>query len=173
MKKLQIGCLLGLLSMSLLPSAAFAETAEKHTKDVKATYTETSEEEIITSVDIQWGSLAFTYEETKVWNPKTHIYETGEAGGWTTEANGDQITIVNHSNRGLNVAVETSTEAAFAEALSITTNQPKIVLASAAEAALHSPESAPSETATVEITGTLAPTVADSTIIGHVTVRVD
>lgn len=50
------------------------------------------------SVDIIWDSMEFTYTAASQgeWNPDTHSYGTGTAGGWST--NKSNITIKNHSN---------------------------------------------------------------------------
>lgn len=57
------------------------------------------------SVDISWDSMTFTYSEsgTKTWNPENHTFTTSTSGGWDkTTAN---VTVTNHSNATVDVAV--------------------------------------------------------------------
>lgn len=54
------------------------------------------------AVDIEWGSLAFTYNTTYGgWNKTSHEYETSY-GEWTAETT-KTITVTNHSNKDVTV----------------------------------------------------------------------
>ena len=54
------------------------------------------------AVDIEWGSLEFTYSTTyNGWNKTTHEYETSY-GEWTAETT-KTITVTNHSNKDVTV----------------------------------------------------------------------
>lgn len=56
------------------------------------------------SVDIEWGSMAFTYtiNDTAVWDPVNHVYTAGtgdSVGTWScNDPLGDRITVTNNSN---------------------------------------------------------------------------
>lgn len=45
----------------------------------------------VTSVEITWGNLSYTYDEG-TWNASTHTYE---GGGWTAADNGNSVTVQN------------------------------------------------------------------------------
>ena len=109
-------CLAVLLSAS---TTAFAtNTINGDTSaEVKGSYTPLATPETVYSVDIQWGSLEFTYHAPKqVWNPSTHEYEIpeGSVASWTCETDEDETTIdanevavANRSNAGVDVTVTT------------------------------------------------------------------
>lgn len=68
--------------------------------DVKATYVAGSLAGTVYSVDLQWGSMEFTYtgESQGTWNPETHEYDNGIAGGWTWADKANEMVVTNHSN---------------------------------------------------------------------------
>ena len=45
---------------------------------VTATYSDSTQHDIIYSVDISWGDMQFTYNASpkETWNPATHTYDT-------------------------------------------------------------------------------------------------
>lgn len=67
-----------------------------------------SEEDIVYSVDVEWGSMTFDYvsNASKIWNPETHTYSDGTASSrWRPAAKEDgavldsnAIKVTNHSN---------------------------------------------------------------------------
>lgn len=74
----------------------------------------TISDEIKYSVDVTWGSLAFTYsatsteETTLYWDPATHTYTDGTENSttpftWTCAADANKVTVKNHSNAAVNV----------------------------------------------------------------------
>ena len=66
------------------------------TINVAGKYAESSD---IVSVDISWGAMEFTYNKGN-WDPQKHEYTNGtEKNAWT--ANGNTITVTNHSNVGV------------------------------------------------------------------------
>lgn len=99
------------LVMSLaVPAFAYGPGDEKEL-DVTAKYNSSTTTGTVYSVDIDWDSLTFTYNEksTKTWKPSDHSYTTDTQGGWDkTSAN---ITVTNHSNAAVTVdmAYTTST----------------------------------------------------------------
>lgn len=100
-----------ILSMSVTAFAAEGSGTGKRpgeSQDIDVTAKTTSSTSIATvySVDIEWESMTFTYVESgsKVWNPNTHVYSTSTTSGWDrTES---KITVTNHSNASVKVAVE-------------------------------------------------------------------
>ena len=75
------------------------------TQSVYGTY-KAAEDATVFSVDVNWGSLNFTYQaEVKgTWNPATHQYNNEIAEGWL--ANNDAyVEVVNHSNVAVDVTV--------------------------------------------------------------------
>lgn len=57
------------------------------------------------NVDITWENMNFVYTDSgaMIWNPDTHTYFTTTEGKWDkTEA---KITVINHSNVAVNVAI--------------------------------------------------------------------
>lgn len=74
---------------------------------VTATYSDSTQHDIIYSVDISWGDMQFTYNASpkETWNPATHTYDTvGGNEEWSyspateTTLAGNEIKITNHSN---------------------------------------------------------------------------
>ncbi len=79
--------------------------------DITANFNQGVEQAAVYKVDVEWGSMEFTYTEPSagVWNPETHQYE-GKVyqGFWSHEADSNKITVTNHSNAEVtvNFAVE-------------------------------------------------------------------
>ena len=61
------------------------------------------------SVDIEWEDMTFTYTKSAdgEWDPATHSYTGGAEGSWSTDTS--TITITNHSEIGVNAALEFET----------------------------------------------------------------
>ena len=97
--------------------ASFAVSAEKitsvasgsntATSDVTLTYKAATESQAVYSVDVAWTDLAFNYDAgTKTWNPTTHADDVSGAG-WKDTAG--ELTVTNHSNNAVDVAVAFTT----------------------------------------------------------------
>ena len=106
MKRLFI-MLLTLLILAV-PVTSFAEDDtigknENRSIDVQAKYTNATETPDVYSVDITWGAMQFTYSAsgTREWDPATHKYDDNTSASWT--ADGNDVTVINHSNRAVNV----------------------------------------------------------------------
>lgn len=104
MKKL-IAILLAVALMATLSVTAFAANEHKgvsegsHSIGVNGKYNDGDEAAPTVSVDITWGAMEFTYSAGgKTWHPESHT-ETTDNGTWT--ANGNNITVTNHSNVGI------------------------------------------------------------------------
>lgn len=126
MKMKKIGALVLALVMALsLTVTAFADTitsvasgSNSASTEVKGKF-EMAEGTTVSSdkkykVDIAWGDMQFTYTMTStsttalVWDPETHTYKGDEgsttSGAWTCSANGNKVTLTNHSNAKMKAA---------------------------------------------------------------------
>lgn len=90
--------------------AVFAESSEKtiggnesQSINVIAKRTDTTENNVVYSVDMKWDDMTFTYHEksTRVWNPTDHTYSEKIIGGW--DKNTADILVTNHSNADVKV----------------------------------------------------------------------
>lgn len=110
-KRLMTGLLTAAMVMSLGATAAFAADP---TIDIMGSYSgEATAKKVITYSYSEIDSMSFTYSEASLgtWNPETHEYEGGGAGGgWTADGN-NSITITNHSNTAIDVRPVFATEA--------------------------------------------------------------
>lgn len=106
-------CLLLLLS-ACLQAFAVDTTVGEASHAVIGNHGGVAESEPVYSVDIVWGSLAFTYEVSdKTWDPDSHRYEgEGETHRWVCETDGDETTVdaneirvINRSNAAVDVTV--------------------------------------------------------------------
>lgn len=119
MKKRMVTCLLAstlILSMGTTVFANADTDPEKSTitsvedgnnsasHGVYGTYSGTVVENPTYSVDVEWGSLEFTYDAgtiTKTWDPQTHEYtssQTEKGTGWSCDTGENEIKVTNHSN---------------------------------------------------------------------------
>lgn len=106
MKKLLSFALTLALALSM-GTTAFAATAIVGTNgdtqdiDVKAKYVDSVSSPTVCHVDVAWGAMEFTYtvSGTKTWKADTHQYALNTSDAWT--ANGNEITVTNHSNTGI------------------------------------------------------------------------
>ncbi len=74
--------------------------------DITAKYNAGLELTTVYKVDVEWGSMEFTYTEPSagVWNPETHQYDGRVYQGfWSHEADSNKITVTNHSNAAVTV----------------------------------------------------------------------
>lgn len=112
MKKMIIAGVLALLSTTLCSPAALADSGQV----IKGKYEDAENSSpLVVSVDITWGSLAFTYSKSgaQVWDPKTHEYHTPGQAGWSCEEGANEITVVNHSNTAVTTAFSYNADPAF------------------------------------------------------------
>ncbi|MDD6174357.1 MAG: hypothetical protein PUC59_01150 [Firmicutes bacterium] len=104
-KRIALGFAVVLILALSLTAAADQQTLdvlEPVSRSVYATYL-SDVSETIYSIDIDWGSLEFTYTAGQgAWDPDTHTYVT-DSLGWTCEPGANQITVINHSNTAVNV----------------------------------------------------------------------
>lgn len=104
-KKTAVMLLAGFLTVSM-GTAAFAgsPTLKNNTANIKATYSEETLTPEKYYVDIQWGSLEYTYNSgtTQTWDSTTLKFkEQPGKPSWSVENGADTITVTNHSNMGI------------------------------------------------------------------------
>ena len=106
MMKQLLRCLAILLLPGILGINTSATQIGSKEIDVKAKYTVVSTTPASYSVDLRWTDMTFTYtrEDTHIWDPLTHTYKTGSKSGW--DRTRGSITVTNHSNVDVQVAVE-------------------------------------------------------------------
>lgn len=77
-----------------------------YTKDVVGTYQSAVAPDTVYSVDIEWGSMSFTYTEAQeVWDPTKLKYVSG-GGEWSCAEGANAVTVTNHSNATVIADVE-------------------------------------------------------------------
>ena len=70
------------------------------TVDVDGVYNAGSTAAEVISVDVSWGSMIFTYNDTVegVWDHENHEYDNSSVASWTCATDANKITVTNHSN---------------------------------------------------------------------------
>lgn len=143
------------------------ETGEK-TFDVTANYQPSGSAGTVYNVDITWGKTSFTYTDSGryVWNANTHTYSPVMEGKWShTTAD---ITVVNHSEIAINVAVSYTPAVDTGVNGTIVNGTATLQAVTATE-----PEKADRLTATLKISGKPNSTVTvDGIKIGTVTIAI-
>lgn len=142
--------------------------AESQSQDVTAKYEKTENEDAIYNVDIAWGDLTFTYSEhtEKTWNPATHTYDEETTGGWDkTEST---VTVTNHSNVAVTVAMALTPVAGTGVNVSLTGGNGTLAAGVEGDVA-----GAASVTGTLKISGKPNDTVTASGVkVGEITVTI-
>lgn len=140
-------------------------------QDVDVTVDHTFTE--VYAVDIEWGSLAFTYSTTYGgWNKTTHEYDN-VTGNWDTASK--TITVTNHSNKDVTVkTVYAGTETQVAGVTVSVTGDSVADTAITLDAGVESsPSTADNTTITVGVSGTPENRRADSTVtVGSITITI-
>lgn len=175
MKQIFTLALTFLLIFSLVTVTAFATndkieaTGGTATKDVTASYHSGAGGSPVYSVDITWGSMAFTYSagSGSTWDPTTHTYSSGGAGGWSHS--GNTVTVTNHSNTGVTAKLAYASETGFT---GITGSFDRSTMnLETAEGKTF--ENASKDTAALTLSGTLDSSVTRPTKIGTITVTIN
>ena len=102
--------------------AVFAESSEKtiggnesQSINVIAKRTDTTENNVVYSVDMKWDDMTFTYHEksTRVWNPTDHTYSEKIIGGW--DKNTADILVTNHSNADVEYTLSCEVDSKYSD----------------------------------------------------------
>lgn len=167
MKKMIAATLALTLSMSM---GNLVYAVEDKSADIKATYQAGKEStDTVYSVDVNWGSLEYTYSSgvTKSWDPTTLKYkETSGTSSWTCQEGADQITVTNNSNADITASLA---YAGTDSNITGTFSNSKIGLKSAVGT---NAGDGPSGTTTLSLKGALSDTTAEKKEIGNVTVTI-
>lgn len=168
---LLVGTLAASMGMMALASEASDKMPKEDTKEIKATYNgDVPTPEIVYYVDVEWGSLEYTYSSGvgKKWNPELLVFEetTGEPA-WTCEPGANEIKVTNHSNTVVAVSLSYDKTESTVDG---TFTQDTVTLSSAGENTEYA--SGDSETVTLNLDGNLAESATDKTKVGTVNVTV-
>lgn len=174
MKKLVSLILTLSLVLSLSAVSAFAAnpiiTSDgSDSKDVTGSYVAGGASTAVYSVDVTWGNMEFTYTGASegVWNPQTHGYDGATTGTWSANTQGgNKITVTNHSNSSVTAALSYAPQSAYSD-ITGSFDKDTLELATAEGTAV---DNAPTDTATLNLSGVLASTVTTSTKLGTVTI---
>lgn len=80
----------------------------KATATVTATYVDPQFSADVFGVDVEFGSMEFTYTDAKqgTWNPENHTYTGAADAAWSCVANANKVTVTNHSNVAITATVK-------------------------------------------------------------------
>lgn len=167
MKKIIAATLALTLSMSM---GNFVYAAEDSSAEIKATYQAGEKNtDTVYSVDVEWGSLEYTYSSgvKRRWDPTTLKYkETSGTSSWTCLDGADQITVTNNSNADITASLA---YAGTESNITGTFSNSKIGLKSAEGTKAGE---GPSGTTTLSLNGALSDTKAQKKEIGNVTMTI-
>ena len=156
---------------------AFAATVSANngtdSVDVEGVYNAGSSATEVISVDVSWGSMSFTYNDTVegAWNEENHEFDGAIEANWTCDTNANKITVTNHSNTAVEAqltfakAEGTNIVGAFEEAYG-TANDGVMEIATAVDTA---PDAAPYVEAKFNIT---AGSITENATLGTITVKI-
>ena len=163
MKKFAVVAL-ALMLMATQLVLASAEGLGNRTQDVKAKYSGGAAEPEVYSVDVTWGKMEFTYSVGRTWNPDTHLYDDKSTAGWTED--GNDITVVNHSNKSVNVAFSYEAAQGYSGIIGTFSTASDTLFAGS----LGDPDGADKVTTNLTLSGALASSVTEFTKVGTITV---
>lgn len=138
--------------------------------NVTGTYVASPTGDTVYSVDVVWGSMAFTYTgaSTGTWNPATHTYYDATEAGWSCVDGANKVTVTNHSNTAVTSAFTYSQGEGY-NSVTGAFNNSSLTIPTAVGTEFAN---APSASAMLSLTGALASTVTTATTIGSVTVTI-
>lgn len=119
------------------------------------------------SVDISWGSMAFTYVDASQgsWNPATHEYDDAVEAHWSCDEGDNTVTVTNHSNAAVRATLAYTPAAGYTAIQGSFSNATlDLVTAVGTERT-----NAPTASATLTLTGAL-PAGTNNVTIGTVTI---
>ena len=173
MKKILALVLIAAVVLCLGSVSVFAESpitaiGDSDSHAVTASYQEGSHR-VVYSVEIKWGDMKFTYNDASsgTWNPETHTYDGATAAEWKADnAEGNWITVTNHSNTDLTASLTYAAAAGF-EGIEGRFDKTSLNLATAVGTGVNA---APSDHSEFTPFGALDSDTANNTAIGTVTV---
>lgn len=173
MKKLAAAALTITMALSMSTPAYATEIngVTNGSQDIKVTYeTGTMTTDTVYSVDVEWGSLEYTYHPaaTETWNPNTLKYEisTGKPY-WDCEKDANKIKVVNNSNT--EITAKLTYVAGNNSGVSGSFDKAQIGLKSAEGTAR---EDSPNDAAYLSLSGALTETATELTTVGNVNVTI-
>lgn len=91
------------LSVTAFAQNANIDASRRQKIDVNARYVDSIDEPTVINADVVWDSMEFTYTVNgeKLWNPENHSFDINTSDTWS--GNGNEITVINHSNTDLKV----------------------------------------------------------------------
>ena len=97
--------MIAMLAMSAF--GAFAAVPAPSDNPVTGTYVPGAAGETVYAVDVNFGSMAFTYTDASegVWDPNELDYTGATAAAWSFEEGANKVTVTNKSNAAVAVAV--------------------------------------------------------------------
>lgn len=148
MKKIFV-CLLA-LALAISPFAINASAAQTM-QDVTVYYYPGSKASDVVSVDIEWGSMEFSYydEIEGTWNPNTHQFDGAVPARWEVVDSSNYVTVTNHSNKAVTASLSLSINPDY----SSVTGQFDVPTLSIPTAVGTTSSNSPSATARLSLTG--------------------
>ncbi len=168
MKKL-ITLAMTFIMIIVMATSSFAETVGDGGSATGKVEVKINKDDVQTvySVDIDWGSLDFTYNFGEgTWNPADHTVTGGTPGWKNSEA---KITVTNHSNAEVAIKAVFADNQTTAELNGVTANLTNNAFQLAA-GKLNKPAEADNAQTTVTVSGT--PSTLDDFTVGTITVTV-
>lgn len=180
MKTKKIYAVLLAAAIAAMPVSVYAGSKEdiavpgSQDIDVQAKYESSMTASKKYSVDVSWGAMQFTYEEsgTQVWNADTHKYDQNTNGEWS--ASGNDITVTNHSNAAVDAAIAYQSKSSYSTitgTITETKGGTDTLNSFRLKTAENTPVSAaPSKTVYLNLGGTIDKSMTAFTNVGTVTV---
>lgn len=159
-----------LVALPLTASAATLNGQGQSTiADVQAKYAEGMTTPDVYSLEVSWGAMEFTCTRTgrNEWNPAEHKYTENTTYVWT--ANGNTVTVKNHSNRNVTVTFSYEKAAGYDSI----TGEFDVATKALEAGEVGNVDGAAGVTATLTLSGSLASNVTTSTKVGTVKISVE
>ena len=156
------------LSLSVTAFAATNDGTEATSINVNALYTDGVSTPEVISVNVEWGAMRFTYavSGTNNWDAAMHEYVAATTEAWS--ADGNTVTVTNHSNIAVKANLAFEADAAYSTVAG-SFDQNELTLKSGEGLAYAEADQA---TAALTLAGTLDSTVTSFTKVGTVTVSI-
>ena len=175
-KKLTAVAMTGMMTLgmgtSVCAASPITQIGGTDAKDVKATYATNQAAQTVYSVDIAWGGMQYTYtiDSEGTWNPSTHKFDgASEAGSWSCSDGADKVKVTNHSNAAVKAAFTYEAENDY-KTINGSFDKPNVTLPTAEGTEVLN---APTDTATLSLSGALKKNVPTATTIGTATVTLN